>query len=190
MASRRSLMALACRVASCRTATTRSVVKRVSFELDVGFIWPPSATAGLIRSPVSCCKDDFDNHEDRVPLSCLTRLQTKNPFQPLASHVGRWTPVFCWPAPEFTCGSYVDDSGESLCPDGFAPVADGDGVSCGIGADCDDATCCEEGEFRTQRSLYAASIDHDRVGLIGIVLLQTSRRLPLGAYGFSLSVPY
>lgn len=52
----------------------------------------------------------------------------------------------CWPVPEVTCGSYVYDDGASLCPDGFVPVADGDVVSCGVGQDCDDETCCEEGE--------------------------------------------
>ncbi|CAN0433673.1 unnamed protein product, partial [Ectocarpus fasciculatus] len=46
---------------------------------------------------------------------------------------------------DYTCDSFVDaESGASLCPSGFSAIANGGSVSCGIGEECNEATCCDE----------------------------------------------
>ena len=51
------------------------------------------------------------------------------------------------PDVELMCDSFVDAEGGSLCPSGFSAIANGGSVSCGIGEECDEATCCDEGEY-------------------------------------------
>ncbi|CAM9523853.1 unnamed protein product [Ectocarpus sp. 6 AP-2014] len=45
----------------------------------------------------------------------------------------------------YTCDSFVDTaSGASLCPSGSSAIANAGNVSCGVGEECDEATCCDE----------------------------------------------
>lgn len=48
---------------------------------------------------------------------------------------------------EDMCSSFVDKDFVSLCPADLMPIADGASISCGIGTECDVATCCVEGEW-------------------------------------------
>lgn len=55
----------------------------------------------------------------------------------------------------YTCDSFVDaESSASLCPSGYVAISLGESVSCGIGVECDVATCCEgEHGCRLHRAL-------------------------------------
>lgn len=134
--------------------------------------WSPLFSIGNYR--VVCLIDrvvlqayDVDSHQGHVANSHAAHLRTKKTMSTLRSPpIAKMSLLSCWSVSELTCGSYVADDGASLCPDDLVLIAGGDGVSCGLGQDCDDATCCEEGECIRRGGLFMFLIGNDRVGLI------------------------
>ncbi|CAN0549278.1 unnamed protein product, partial [Ectocarpus sp. 12 AP-2014] len=61
-----------------------------------------------------------------------------------STSLGECSEDTCCQLIDFTCDSFVDaESGASLCPSGYVAISLGESVSCGIGVECDVATCCE-----------------------------------------------